>query len=195
MVLFKINNDINKIKVVHDEKEENLGVTLNQVYNNQLYFNNILNEITDIMNKSTTEEEKNNLLTYLNEQLTNYRDREIVIDSDSYINSQVVEFYEDSDNTQMDLRDKLNQINDLIEDNRNKQENLNSLLSDSDINQIYNHYNNVDNLVKIKEIMDKIDITGDGDLKLMYDINNINFCTNNEAGTEVCKKLKSDSVE
>jgi hypothetical protein len=193
MVLFKINNDINKIKVVHDKKEENLGVTLNQVYNNQLYFNNILNQITDIMNNSTTEEEKNNLLTYLNEQLTNYKEN--VIDSESSVEGPVVESYEDSDNSQMDLRDKLNQINDLIEDNKNKKENLNSLLSDSKINEIYNHYNNVENLVKIKEIMDKIDITRDGDLKLMYDISNINFCTNNEAGTEVCKKLKPDSVE
>lgn len=196
MVLFKINNDINKIKVVHDEKEENLGVTLNQVYNNQLYFNDVLNQITDIMNNSTTEEEKNMLLTYLNEQLTNYKNSRNVIDTDSYINSPVVEFYEDADDSEIDLKDKLKKISELIEDNKNKQEDLKKLLSELNIDEIYNKYNNIDNLVK--DIMKKIEeniIIGDGNnLTIMYDIDKIKFCRN-EGGTKVCKKIKNNSIE
>ena len=193
MILFKINNDINKIKVVHDEKEENLGVTLNQVYNNQLYFNDILNQITDIMNNSTTEEEKNMLLTYLNDQLTNYKEN--VIDSENSVEGPVVELYEDADDSKMDLKDKLKKINDLIEDNKSKQEDLKKLVSELNINEVYNKYSNIENLVR--DIMKKIEeniIIGDGDLTIMYDIDKIKFCKN-EGGTRVCKKIKDNSVE
>lgn len=197
IVLFKINNDINKIKVVHDEKEENIDLTLNKVYNNQLYFNDILNEIIDIMNDSTTEKEKNMLLEYLNEQLTNYKNSRNINDSESYINGPgpLIEFYEDEDNSQIDLKDKLKKISDLIDDNKEKQEDLKKLLSELNIDEIYNKYNNIDNLVK--DIMKKIEeniIIGDGDLKLMHDISNIRFCTKKD-GIEVCKKIKNDSIE
>lgn len=200
LVLFKINNDINKIKIVHDEKEENIDVTLNKVYNNQLYFNDILNEIIDIMNDSTTEKEKNMLLEYLNEQLTNYKNSKNINDTDSYINSPLIEFYKDADNSQIDseidLKDKLKKISDLIEDNKEKQEDLKKLLSELNINEVYDRYSNIENLVR--DIIDKIEkniiVGDDNDLTIMYDIDKIKFCTN-EDGTRVCKKIKDNSIE
>ena len=193
IVLFKINNDINKIKVVHDEKEDNIDVTLNKVYNNQLYFNDILNEIIDIMNDSTTEKEKNMLLEYLNEQLTNYKNSKNINDTDSYINSPLIEFYKDADNSQIDseidLKDKLKNISDLIDDNKEKQEDLKKLVSELNIDEVYNKYSNI-----IKKIEENI-IIGDSDLKVMRDIANIKFCTKKDDGTEVCKKIKNDSIE
>jgi hypothetical protein len=206
LVLFKINNDINKIKIVHDEKEENIDVTLNKVYNNQLYFNDILNEIIDIMNDSTTEKEKNMLLEYLNEQLTNYKNSKNINDTDSYINSPLIEFYKDADNSQIDseidLKDKLKNISDLIDDNKEKQEDLKKLVKEiipivqENIKKTYDESekkvfnlikqlnNNISNYIeKDKEV-----------LKFKYDINNINFCKK-ENGNDICYRIKPDSLE
>jgi hypothetical protein len=199
IVLFKINNDINKIKIVHDEKEENIDVTLNKVYNNQLYFNEILDEIIDIMNNSTTEKEKNMLLKYLNEQLNNYKNSR---DSESYINSPIIEFFENADNSQVDLKDKLKKISDLIEDNKSKQEDLKKLVKEiipivqDNIKKTYDESEKkVFNLIKQlnNNISNYIEIDKEV-LKFKYDINNINFCKK-ENGNDICYRIKPDSLE